>query len=269
MKKILAFSTLVMVAALNVSAQSVRQLTKVLELTVPSSRTEGANAGSVAWHPVSKKYYAAMAGNSSHFVGIYDTKGKLQSSEDQEALFDIRGIWYNPSTKTLQMNGYNDYGWAEYKLDKKGAPIDVSELQSGMHQPEDQSVGSYDPKAKAVYFLNEEGFVEVYKYDDGSYDTYLELHLGYTEADDLADNYDVIDDYNSTTVVYTGISGAELGLLNTDTKQIELYNIKTGLLTRKLGLPSRAPMPAFLNFAYSNGIFWLFDTEARIWKGYK
>jgi hypothetical protein len=86
---------------------------------------------------------------------------------------------------------------------------------------------------------------------------------------DDGDNYDVLQDYNNTTIVYTGITNAEVGLLNAANKKIELYNLKDGHLTRKLALPEDAPTEDFLNFAYCNSVYWLFDKSARVWKGYK
>lgn len=266
MKKLLFFS-LAITMATNIGIAQTRQLKLVLQLKVP--RQDGANAGSVAWHPIQKKYYAAMAGNPKHFIGVYDTKGKQLNPSTQESYFDVRGLWYNPTTKTLQMNGYNDYGWAEYKLNAKGFPIGVKELYADMNQPDEQSVGAYDPKAKAVYFLNGEGNLEKYNYVDGIYDTFIELYLGAENDDEFEDNVDVLEEYNSTTVVYTGIPKAEIGLFNVTNRRIELYDLGTGYVTRTLALPDDAPQEDFLDFAYANGIFWIFDTRTRIWKGYK
>jgi hypothetical protein len=249
------------------NAQKTQTLKKVLELKIP--REGGANAACVAWHPVSKKYYAVMAGNTDFFIGAYNSSGKLLSPASQRALFDVRGLWYNPHTKTLQANGYNDFGWGEYKLDNKGFPTDIKVLYDDMNQPDEQSVGAYNPKQDALYFFNSEGGIDVYK--NGHYETAIELYLGKAkdDEDDYSDNEDVLEDYNTTTVVYTGIPNAELGLLNYTNKEIELYSLKDGYMTKKLTLPNDAPTKEFLNFAYCNGCYWLFDTESRIWKGYK
>lgn len=256
-------------SVLATSAQPVKQLKKVLELKIP--REGGANGATVAWHPAFKKYYAAMAGNVSFFIGVYDVNGKRLNAADQEALFDVRGLWYNPNTKTLQMNGYNDFGWAEYKLDGKGFPTGIKNLYEEMHQPDEQSVGSFNPKEKLVYFFNGEGNLDKYSYADGDFISSIELHLGKTSKDeeDYSDNYDVLQDYNNTTAVFTGIAKGEIGLLNHTNKEIELYDLKTGYITRKFTLPENAPVNSFLNFAYCNGVYWLFDKEHRIWMGYK
>lgn len=263
MKKILMFSFLLALFSCSiVKAQTEKQLKKVLELKV--EREGGANGGSVAWHPKLKKYYAAMAGNSSFFLGVFDTKGTLLSSKDQEVLFDMRGLWYNDNTKTLQMNGFAENGWGEYTLDKEGIPTDVTVLHEGENQPYEQSAGTFNSKEKLVYFFNEDGNIEAYDFEAGVYLENIKLSLG-----GKSDNYSLIEDYNSSTAIYTGNTGAEIGLLNHTLKEIELYNIKTGELARILLLPSDAPANNFLNFAYCNGIYWLFDKTTRTWKGYK
>jgi hypothetical protein len=248
---------------------SSKALKKVLELKI--AREGGANGASVAWHPGQKKYYAAMAGNIDFPLGVFDANGKLLSKKEQKTMFDVRGLWYNPNTKTLQMNGYNEFGWGEYKLDAKGMPAEVKTLHEDMNQPHEQSVGAFNAKEKKVYFFNDEGQLDIYNYEDADFDDYIELHLGQTGNgdEDYNENEDVIDQYNSTTVVYTGTGKSEIGLLNIEENRIELYDIKTGYVTKKLNLPDDAPVYSTLNFSYSNGIYWFFNKETRIWQGYK
>jgi WD40 repeat protein len=268
MKKITALLLLTVLSAVSVKAQlEKKQIKKVLELTMPGST--GSNGAAVAWHPVLKKYYASMAGNMSYPIAVYDIAGKRLSSEDQEALFDIRGLWYNSDTKTLQMNGYNDFGWAEYVLDKKGFPKDVTVLREGMNQPDAQSAGAFNAREEKVYFYNsEDGNIEIYDLSTSSYEESIELTLG-RPAGKSGDNEDVLEDYNSSTVIYTGLPGAEIGLLNHEDNMIELYNIRNGYMTRKLVLPADAPAAQMLNFAFANGIYWLFNKSTRTWEGYK
>jgi hypothetical protein len=270
MKKIGFAVAAATICFISLQAQSTKQLKPVLELKIP--REGGANAASVAWHSELKKYYASMAGNADFFIGVYNTAGKLLSPVSQKTMFDVRGLWYNPNTKTLQMNGYDEFGWGEYNLDANGFPLSVKPLQEGIHQPDKQSVGAFNPKEKVVYFFNPDGIIEKWNFNEGTFVENFELTLSKTKEESEADvqsNYDVLKDYNSNTVIYTGIANAELGLLNYLNKEIELYNLKDGHLTQKLKLPDDAPVKEFLNFSYCNGIYWLFDTEARIWKGYK
>jgi len=264
MKKI--FLPLIIAVPFFVCAQTTKNLTKLLELKIEGEG--GANGGSVVYHPVQKKYYAAIAGNTSFPMGVYDVKGKRLSPVEQKTMFDLRGLWYNPKTKNIQANGFKEYGWAEYTLDTKGIPISVKILQAGMNQPDSQNIAAFDPVENAVFFLNY-GNVDKYDYADGKFIESITLYPGKTknEDEDLEDEFEEV--YNVTTVVYTGTSGAELGLLNDILKQVELYSIKTGYLTRVLKLPEDAPTNYWMNFAYSNGIYWLFNKDTRTWIGYK
>lgn len=250
-----------------------KTLKKILELKI--EQEGGANGAGVAWHPGQKKYYAAIAGNVDFPLGVFDEKGKRVSAADQKTLFDIRGLWYNVQTKTIQMNGYADFGFSEYKLNAKGIPESVSDLNINITPPNNQSAATFDAKSGQIYFYNEDGKIEVYNYKDGGYVTTIQLSLGLSkknvddEGFEAEDNYYVAEDYNNTTVVFTGIAKAELGLLNYYEKRVELYNKADGHMTQILKLPDEAPAPDFLNFSYCNGIFWLFDKENRIWMGYK
>ena len=152
MKKIILIISLFCSISFGLKAQTERTLKQVLVLKMTSDR--GANAAGVVWHPIQKKYYAALAGNEEHQMGVYDVKGKMLSKETQQTLFDVRGLWYNPVLKTLQGNGYSGKGWVEYKLDLSGMPVSVKSLFSGMNQPDLQSAGAFDPINNAVYFFD-------------------------------------------------------------------------------------------------------------------
>ena len=269
MKKLFLLTTFISALAFSGYTQEAKPVKKVLELKIP--REGGANAASVAWHPIQKKYYAAMAGNVAFCLAVYDATGKLLSDVNQEALFDVRGLWYNPGTKTLQMNGYNDFGWGEYKLNDNGIPVDVGMLHEYMNQSTKQSAGSYDPLRDVLYFFNAKGNIDKYNYEDATFKESIPLHLGATTKAEIVENETIVDQYNTSSALYTSIAGAEIALLNYDKLEIELYNIATGYLTRRLKLPSDTKIPDshWLNFAYCNGLFWLFDTDTRIWMGFK
>ena len=273
MKKIIL--PCLMLAFVLVNAQtkentSDRTLTKVLTLKI--HRKGGANGASVAWHPKQKKYYAAMAGNVVFPLQVFDAKGKLLSDTSLEAMFDVRGLWYNALTDALQGNGYNDFGWTQYLLDAKGIPMGLKPLFHGMLQPTEQSVGVFVPKDNGVYFLSGKNFALVrYGATDGSNTTNdITLYPGArTKPDKDIDADELEANYNSNAIAYTGTTGAEIGLLNIASNQIELYSLSNGLMQSVLKLPEGTPLYSALNFSYANGIYWLFDKNDRTWVGYK
>lgn len=76
-------------------------------------------------------------------------------------------------------------------------------------------------------------------------------------------------EFNTTSLIYTGIKGQEFGMINYMEKRILLFNAANGKKRVELELPKGAPVHTLLNFVYCNHIYWLFDKKTRSWKGYK
>lgn len=259
--------------AVVLSAQDPQPLTKTLELQMPKTADDdmpGTRGASVTWHPALKKYYASFAGNAAYPMAVFDNKGTRTSSENLSTRIDTRGLWYNPSSKMISGNGYGSKGWFYYTLDNRGNPTDVYISKRKMNQPDSQSVGVYNSTDKQVLFLFRS---HVYKYNsDGQLVDSLAIHWGRKKADVAAGNEDLSiqpEAYNFSSLVYTGIKEQEIGFLNIENKQIELYDIKTGFLTKTLALPESATAEPVFNFAYANGLYWLFNRGLRKWEGYK
>jgi len=273
MKKLFLLS-LALLTIIATQAQSAAQrLKKVTELKMPKTADDdmpGKRGASITWHPVQKKYYAVFAGNAAYPMAVFDDKAKRLSSDSQTAMIDSRGLWYDPATKLISGNGYDDNGWFTYKLDSKGILSDINIIVEGMNQPDAQSVGAYNSAGKQIMFLFRS---QVYIYNkDAEVEDSLLIHWNRKKIDGPADDEDPEDapeDYNHTTLVYTGIKGQELGFLNITNKQVELYDIKTGFLTKTLSFPETAVTEALFNFSYANGIYWLFNMDLRKWVGYK
>lgn len=257
-------------------SQKEKKLKKVIQLKIP--REGGNNGASVAWNPITKKYYAAMAGDKKYFIGVYDSKGKLLSPAGLETGCDIRGIWYNDSAKTIQLNGYKDFGWAEFILDNNGFPKGIQVLHAGFHQPNDQSAGAFNARKNHLYFLLEN---TVLTYDFATADLLghpvelkpeeehgkkdVEKKAGGGEEEEEEEG----GDFNTTALIFTGIKGKEFGMLNYMERRILLFDGTSGKKRTELELPTEAPVHSLLNFSYCNGIYWLFDKKTRAWKGYR
>ncbi|HEV7783506.1 MAG TPA: hypothetical protein VGO58_19665, partial [Chitinophagaceae bacterium] len=199
------------------NAQSVktRPLKKALTITMPRTIDDempGTRGACVAWHPLQKKYYAAMAGNMGYPLGTFDATGKQLSSDDQNCNEDTRGLWYNPVKKTLEGNAYDDVGWFIHKLNAKGTVVETEVLVEGMNQPDGQCVGVFNPLKKEVLFLFN-GEVSSYSATDGSPVTTVAIKWGQSKADpelegaELIGDIETPSDYNYTSLVYTGIKG--------------------------------------------------------------
>jgi hypothetical protein len=257
------------------NAQVVKTLKKTIELKMPKTADDsmpGTRGAAVVWHPVQKKYYAAFAGNEGYPLAVFDVNGKRLSGDEQTAFVDTRGLWYNPTLKKICGNGYSDIGWFSHKLDAKGIPTESEIYAAGMNQPGEQSIGVFNANTNMVYFLYDQ---KIYVYNSESMqeeDSTIRLYPGTSKADDIDtddDGENMSEDYSKNVLIYTGIPKAEFGLLNIVERQVELYNRKTGLMTQKLKLPADMYTWPLFNFSYTNGTYWAFDQETRIWTGYK
>lgn len=267
---VLASSTSLLAQTRTLKQVMVLQMPKTVDDDMPGTRGAG-----VCWNPLTKKYYAAFCGNVAYPMAVFDATGKRISNDDLTTQEDIRGIWYNVAANKIMANCYSSIGWVSYDLDKAGIPVTVKNKFEGMNQPTEQCVGSYDNTLKQVFFLSGGN---VLRYNTGSANANpvavdsVHINWGRKKSEGAAeaeDEYNAMQNYNYTNVIASGIAGSELGFLNTTKQQVELYNIKDGFLKQTLKLPDTATAEASFNFAYSNGIYWLFDMENRKWVGYK
>lgn len=264
------------------NAQLIKTLKKTIELKMPGipspskvtgeDSLPGKRGGAVVWHPLQKKYYVAFAGNATFPLAVFNSSGNRLSDDYLTTMEDLRGLWYNPKLKKIFGNGYSDIGWFSYQLDSKGIPEEIEVFAEGMNQPDDQSIGVFNEKLNQVYFLYGQN---VFAYNADAMqeeDSTIRLYPGISKKEDIDEEDDgeyMSEDYNYNVLIYTGIPKAEFGILNVTENQVELYNKKTGLLTQKLKLPeSVETYPAF-NFSYTNGTYWFFNMDTRIWTGYK
>ncbi len=268
MKKIISILTAIFILQMTGWAQAPASLKKVMTFKI--NREGGANGAGIVWHPKQQKYYVGMAGNESFPLLVFNAAGKLLSDDMLECMTDLRGMWYNAKVSSVQCNGYDTYGWREYKLDAKGIPSGTKILYDGQYQPETNSVGTYSPTSNQVYFLgNENGMsLSVYNMSDGAYNKSIKLHLQNSTSNEANDQPGLDEEYNSTTVLYTGLLNKEFALLNVSKERVEFYNLK-GYMTLSKNFPSETTLEDRFNFAYANGILWIFNKEEREWTGYK
>lgn len=258
----------------NILPAQPRQLKKVLELKMPKDDIDfnnGVKGASVCWNPATKKYYAVFGGSKDFPLGVFDERGTLLTDTSLTALQDVRGLWYNTAVKKICGNAGNDGGWFSYTLNNKGVPVSSKTDIAGMKQPDENSTGAYEPGSQTIYFFDKGKFT--FYNSKGIVAKKLAIHLGQPKVfgpGEFENEDNENPDYNQTTVVHTGMAASPAGLLNVKRNRIELYDLKEGYLQQLLLLPddetygSRA-----LNFAFANGIYWLYNIYTRAWIGFK
>jgi len=253
---------------------SIAQKTPVKVITLKMPGEDGSNAGAVVWHPTLKRYYTSMIGNAIYPLAMFDAKGK-QIGEETEAGHDLRGMWYNPATKNIEFNCYDQGGIGHLVLEKDGTVSEALIDLGGMNQPTAQALGVYYKNGNRILYLNENYAAVLYDSKSGEMTrTIVTISFGCKTKDeaDAQTEDDILDEAelrNVTTVQYTGITKQELAILNVEDHKIELYDQKTGLITREIKLPEELSLQLNFNFCYNNGIWWFFNKEAREWVGYK
>jgi hypothetical protein len=267
MKKILSIVALGLLLPALALAQKTFNLQKSLVLQMMGEN--GTNGASVAYNPKHKVYYAAFAGNSEFPMGIFDKAGTLISPEDLTTGFDMRGLWFDNKTAELGAQGYGESGWVKYKLDEKGMSETPIVLFEGQNQPNEQAVGAFDYQKRLVYFLQGN---KIMAYNAENAQENPEESLGITflnQSEDTPEN-ETPAAYNSTSITFTAWKGREFGVLNADSKQIELYDRKTGKCTEIWKLPEDfMAADTMFNFSFANNMFWIFDKESRTWHGFE
>ncbi len=273
MKRLLHSILLIFAAAFILPIEAQKMLKPVITIQFPEG--DGTNGAAVAWHPIQKKYYTSIVGAATYIMGVYDAKGNpLQENVDAEN--DYRGMWFNPIKKRIEFNCYADGGLGHLVLDASGKikekVIDIAD----MNQPDDQSVGVYHPKTNSIMYLSSTYSVEKYNPQSGKVMLpFTNLHVGcktIEEVNELDTDTETTrwESRNNSSVQYTGIAKGELAVLNVDDRIIELYDQKTGLLTKNaFRIPDDVAIHFDFNFSYSNGLWWFFNKDERKWVGCK
>jgi hypothetical protein len=246
-----------------VSAQRISisdfQLKPKLSLSLQLQSDVGFNGSAVTWHPIFEKYYTMIAGNEEFPIEVFDMNGKhLQT---RSAGNDCRGLWYNPTYEYLESNTYETHDIISYGFDEDGLLVDEQPYVELYELPvwDPQSVLALDIERNAYVWYNYEVNV-----------------LGIISAD-TGDEEEIISPalpvdkefINSNTVIYTGVEGAEYGLLNIYTKQVYLISKIDGKVSATVQLPAQIGLSDAFRFSFANGHIWIYDADERRWDGFK
>ncbi len=215
-----------------------------------------ANCSSVAYNPVKNVYYIVRAGAGSYpFQTLSSSGGQLSQNLSAG---DVHGMWWNKNTNSLEVNLYAAGGWGKPTLSDEGyATAGYTILFTGQHQPDTQSIGTFDYNNNKVIFYKAGTTAYIYDRTTGEQTSTLEL-TGINLAT-----------INSNTIIYTGVSGYELGLLDYQVKRILFFNGNTGAFTAATQLPAATVTSPEFNFSYANGFAWTFDPATETWSSFK
>jgi hypothetical protein len=226
-------------------------------LILQISQEEGTNGSGVAYNPIKQLYYTIIAGNTDYPLEVFDGNGN--STFQTSAGVDMRGIWWNAKTNSLEGNSYGEGSIVSYVMNESSFPDGGAQTVTTARdfQPLEQAVGVYDAKKKAVVYYSD-GYVYWYSRSKGTLAKKLKLDIGANK-----------EDFNNYSIIYTGVKNMELGLLDYNNKVVYLFSAKSGKSTASIILPSNAVTFNAFRFAYANKQVFLYDIDARSWTAYK
>lgn len=226
------------------------------DITLRYTSEGGTNASAVVWNPDKKLYYAVFAGNEDYPLEVFNADGDYFANNN--AGIDVRGLWYNKKTKYLEGNSAGSIGLFSMNIDREGVPFDVNNFHKGQYQPDYQSVGTFNPQRKVIYYYYQ-GKIFVYKHKISKKKP-KEIKLKNCPAD--------FENINATSMIFTGRRGEEFGILDYQLKKVYLFNRK-GEYTAYIKLPDSAITDDYFRFSFANNRIWLYDSESRSWTAYK
>ncbi len=256
LKKSAAFSLIFFIVIGLAKAQTPAG-TLVQDIQYTFNQSDGTNACAVAWNPDSRIYITVIAGNESFPLEGFNTSAELVFSA--QAKFDYRGLWYNPVTKQMEGNGAGEAGWTAFSLNANNTPSSNMTLFVGQHQPDFQSVGTYNYDKKQVAFLNPD-FTTIQLYSREKPKKIKKITLKWGDNSTFS--------INPNSLGYTGAKGFEYVVLDYVSGKLIFFNTK-GEVSATRAIPAGAPLNDSFAFSFANGHAFLYDKITRTWFGFK
>ncbi|TNE54151.1 MAG: hypothetical protein EP338_08285 [Bacteroidetes bacterium] len=228
------------------------QINKDMELKIKSDN--GNNGLAVVYNKKKKIYYTIYAGNKSYPLEVHDLSGT--SVYQMRSDVDARGMWYDKKCNCLMGTVYGNAGSYEIELNADGMPVRTTE-NSKTYNFDGQGVAVAGKKY--IYHMAAGGsLVKVHK------------KSGAVSQISIKDAYPKFYNLNVNGIVYTGIKGHEIGLVNATEKKLVLFNAKTGKMAANIQINADgADVSGHFRVSFANGRLFLYQGNTRSWYGYK
>ena len=230
----------------------------VAGLKLKIEQYDGNNGAAVVFNPEEQLYYTVFAGNADYPLETFDRSGN--NVYQSTPRIDMRGMWWNPKAGALEGNCYQDGGIVSFAMTEEGYAIamDQTIFYGAEHQPDDNSVGVFDSKAKEILYFSIGAVVGFSRKSGKMGKTYV---IPYLPVD--------LENINWNSMIFTGVEGMEYGLLDFVEKKVYLFDKKTWYQTGTVNLPKSVPTYEGYNFSFANGSIFLYNKDNREWVGYR
>lgn len=240
--------------AITATAQKTPLYNAKTDLSYFVEGTDGYNGLSVAYHPEQRYYYCVFAGNGAYPLEVFDETGRQVYATT--AGQDMRGLWYNPKTKSLGGTIFNFGGLFSIDVLEGGTPGIPNMTSFVFPGPDAQAVAVLDPVKQ-----------EVFCYRDGSIYPVALKSVKKKKPIALKGCPVAFDLLNPNAMIYTGYKNYEFGLLDYLNGKVYYFN-RSGKYTHTTTLPREIPNAEMFRFAFCNDRIWLYNVDERIWYSY-
>lgn len=214
------------------------------------------NRSAVVYIPQFNQYYCVDPGNPSFTMEAFSSTGTMLTSI--AASHDYRGMWWNDSTQQLEGNSFSGGGIIAQNLDATGLPLGtITTIFATNTQPDVQSCAVFDPVNNWILY-----------YFNGSihrYDRYTNSFAGSLAITGIPGGMGSV---NTTSLIYTGCPGIEIGLYDFATSKVYFVDQTTGAYVSQSQLPVLYVSNDRFRFAFANNILFVFDPMLLKWNSY-
>ncbi|MDX1652271.1 MAG: T9SS type A sorting domain-containing protein [Brumimicrobium sp.] len=208
----------------------------------------------LAYHPGFQYYYSNNAGGGTASE-VFDLNGNVVFTSYPT---DWRGLWYNPNTGNIEGNSWSNNIIVD-SLQANGDFMGNTAIIGSILPPEPQASAVYDSVLNRLYY-----------YYSGKIYSFDRTNLAAIDTVDL-NGLPEIPQLTNVTLIYTGCTGAEIGIFHNANKEIHLFNRLNGAWSNTISFPANATTPTLYNthFAYTNGLVWTYsDFPQKMWVAY-
>jgi len=239
---------------------SLQAQTEILEeghliLKLQASKSNGNNGFAVAYNPKSGYYYAAFGGNANFALETFNSNGT--KIFEQKTGYDVRGMWFNPKTKSLEGNAYKGEGLYRLKIGKDGKPDQAVKITGPIDMPDDHSAGNFNAQTNEIWHYKNN---KIYIYS-------VKKHT----LKNTIPFYPPYDDYSfvETNLFLTGKKGMELAMFDNYSYELVFFSQETGKIVGKCRIPLSFEPKDMFNISFCNNMLFVFDYNNKIWYGYQ
>lgn len=211
---------------------------------------------SITWNTHNFIYYTSGVDSSGTVIESFEDDG--ESNHQQNFTFQAKGVWYNSLLDFLEAYSVQNNSSVSFFLDEEG----IIENQDTLNRiAELQEVGlpvfTVYNNEKDVYAYLEPVtgiIVEVEPYS-GEISNYIPVNFNNVDKKNIA----------IEQLLYTGLDEAPYALADPTGYQLCFIN-KNGEIVHQLPWPAISYIPRY--FGYTNGLFWLYNSDNSVWSGY-